>query len=164
MLLSPCNGDFCCTKVFLLKSACCEVPLGFFLLLNYEKWYFNLITCLGTSLPSLDFLNTNLQICDHVFIHREVTSWADTEAQAFQLYCVDLPGDLYIIICFCTSTDVTSFACSWVVQVTDLLLMVKDLQSINQELKKKQLGLSTTDSQGKEALKILNQSKVGFLC
>eukprot|EP00075_Anas_platyrhynchos_P004698 XP_012953347.2 CDK5 regulatory subunit-associated protein 2 isoform X3 [Anas platyrhynchos] len=44
-------------------------------------------------------------------------------------------------------------------KVTDLLLMVKDLQSINQELKKKQLGLSTTDSQGKEALKILNQSK-----
>ncbi|XP_035197904.1 CDK5 regulatory subunit-associated protein 2 isoform X2 [Oxyura jamaicensis] len=44
-------------------------------------------------------------------------------------------------------------------KVTDLLLMVKDLQSINQELKKKQLGLSTTDSQGKEALKILNQIK-----
>ncbi|XP_032056416.1 CDK5 regulatory subunit-associated protein 2 [Aythya fuligula] len=44
-------------------------------------------------------------------------------------------------------------------KVTDLLLMVKDLQSINQELKKKQLGLSTTDTQGKEALKILNQSK-----
>ncbi|NWZ20085.1 CK5P2 protein, partial [Asarcornis scutulata] len=44
-------------------------------------------------------------------------------------------------------------------KVTDLLLMVKDLQSVNQELKKKQLGLSTTDSQGKEALKILNQSK-----
>lgn len=42
--------------------------------------------------------------------------------------------------------------------------MVKDLQSINQELKKKQLGLCTTDSQGKEALNILNQSEVGFLC
>ncbi|NXW17691.1 CK5P2 protein, partial [Circaetus pectoralis] len=44
-------------------------------------------------------------------------------------------------------------------KVTDLLLMVKDLQSINQELKKKQLGLCTTDSQGKEALNILNQSE-----
>ncbi|XP_008945186.1 PREDICTED: CDK5 regulatory subunit-associated protein 2, partial [Merops nubicus] len=44
-------------------------------------------------------------------------------------------------------------------KVTDLLLMVKDLQSINQELKKKQLGLSTTDSQRKEALKILNHSE-----
>ncbi|XP_075026513.1 CDK5 regulatory subunit-associated protein 2 isoform X3 [Calonectris borealis] len=44
-------------------------------------------------------------------------------------------------------------------KVTDLLLMVKDLQSINQELKKKQLGLCTTDSQGKEALKILNHSE-----
>ncbi|KFW60920.1 CDK5 regulatory subunit-associated protein 2, partial [Pygoscelis adeliae] len=44
-------------------------------------------------------------------------------------------------------------------KVTDLLLMVKDLQSINQELKKKQLGLCTTDSQGKEALKILNYSE-----
>ena len=42
--------------------------------------------------------------------------------------------------------------------------MVKDLQSINQELKKKQLGLCTTDSQGKEALNILKQSEVGFLC
>uniref|UniRef100_A0A8C0BKR9 CDK5 regulatory subunit associated protein 2 n=1 Tax=Buteo japonicus TaxID=224669 RepID=A0A8C0BKR9_9AVES len=49
-------------------------------------------------------------------------------------------------------------------KVTDLLLMVKDLQSVNQELKKKQLGLCTTDSQGKEALNILNQSEVGFLC
>ncbi|NXJ61834.1 CK5P2 protein, partial [Rostratula benghalensis] len=49
-------------------------------------------------------------------------------------------------------------------KVTDLLLMVKDLQSMNQELKKKQLGLCTTDSQGKEALKILNHSEVGFLC
>ncbi|XP_009984996.1 PREDICTED: CDK5 regulatory subunit-associated protein 2 [Tauraco erythrolophus] len=44
-------------------------------------------------------------------------------------------------------------------KVTDLLLMVKDLQSINQELKRKQLGLSTTDSQGNEALKILNHSE-----
>ncbi|XP_059684620.1 CDK5 regulatory subunit-associated protein 2 [Gavia stellata] len=44
-------------------------------------------------------------------------------------------------------------------KVTDLLLMVKDLQSINQELQKKQLGLCTTDSQGKEALKILNHSE-----
>ncbi|XP_062446903.1 CDK5 regulatory subunit-associated protein 2 isoform X2 [Rhea pennata] len=44
-------------------------------------------------------------------------------------------------------------------KVTDLLLMVKDLQTINQELKKKQLGLSTTDLQGKEALKILNWSE-----
>uniref|UniRef100_A0A8B9S908 CDK5 regulatory subunit-associated protein 2 n=1 Tax=Apteryx owenii TaxID=8824 RepID=A0A8B9S908_APTOW len=44
-------------------------------------------------------------------------------------------------------------------KVTDLLLMVKDLQSINQELKKKQLGLCTTCSQGKEALKILNWSE-----
>ncbi|XP_064027452.1 CDK5 regulatory subunit-associated protein 2 isoform X2 [Pogoniulus pusillus] len=45
-------------------------------------------------------------------------------------------------------------------KVTDLLLMVKDLQSINQELKKKQLGLCTTNPQGKEALKILNHSEV----
>ncbi|XP_010186017.1 PREDICTED: CDK5 regulatory subunit-associated protein 2-like, partial [Mesitornis unicolor] len=44
-------------------------------------------------------------------------------------------------------------------KVTDLLLMVKDLQSINQELKKKQLGLCTTDSQGKEPIKILNHSE-----
>ncbi|KFQ05321.1 CDK5 regulatory subunit-associated protein 2, partial [Leptosomus discolor] len=44
-------------------------------------------------------------------------------------------------------------------KVTDLLLMVKDLQSINQDLKKKQLGLRTTDSPGKEALKILNHSE-----
>uniref|UniRef100_A0A8C3JF00 CDK5 regulatory subunit-associated protein 2 n=1 Tax=Calidris pygmaea TaxID=425635 RepID=A0A8C3JF00_9CHAR len=44
-------------------------------------------------------------------------------------------------------------------KVADLLLMVKDLQSINQELKKKQLGLCSTDSQGKEALKILNHSE-----
>uniref|UniRef100_A0A663FK97 CDK5 regulatory subunit-associated protein 2 n=1 Tax=Aquila chrysaetos chrysaetos TaxID=223781 RepID=A0A663FK97_AQUCH len=44
-------------------------------------------------------------------------------------------------------------------KVADLLLTVKDLQSINQELKKKQLGLCTTDSQGKEALNILNKSE-----
>jgi len=42
--------------------------------------------------------------------------------------------------------------------------MVKDLQLINQELKMKQLGFFTTDSQGKEAVKILNQSEVGFQC
>lgn len=44
-------------------------------------------------------------------------------------------------------------------KVADLLLMVKDLQLINQELKMKQLGFFTTDSQGKEAVKILNQSE-----
>ncbi|OXB69163.1 hypothetical protein ASZ78_009639 [Callipepla squamata] len=44
-------------------------------------------------------------------------------------------------------------------KVTDLLLMVKDLQLVNQDLKKKQLGFYTTDSQGKEAVKILNQSE-----
>ncbi|KFP30496.1 CDK5 regulatory subunit-associated protein 2, partial [Colius striatus] len=44
-------------------------------------------------------------------------------------------------------------------KVADLLLMVKDLQSSNQELKKQQLGLCTMDSQGKEALKILNHSE-----
>ncbi|XP_021270066.1 CDK5 regulatory subunit-associated protein 2 isoform X2 [Numida meleagris] len=44
-------------------------------------------------------------------------------------------------------------------KVTDLLLMVKDLQLTNQELQKKQLGFFTTDSQGKEALRILNQSE-----
>ncbi|XP_051492235.1 CDK5 regulatory subunit-associated protein 2 isoform X3 [Apus apus] len=44
-------------------------------------------------------------------------------------------------------------------KVTDLLLMVKDLQSVNQELKKKHLGLCTTDSQEREALKIINQSE-----
>ncbi|KFO99017.1 CDK5 regulatory subunit-associated protein 2, partial [Calypte anna] len=44
-------------------------------------------------------------------------------------------------------------------KVADLLLMVKDLQTVNQELKKKHLGLCTTDSQGKEALKILNHSE-----
>ncbi|XP_052523375.1 CDK5 regulatory subunit-associated protein 2 isoform X3 [Tympanuchus pallidicinctus] len=45
-------------------------------------------------------------------------------------------------------------------KVTDLLLVVKDLQLINQELKMKQLGFFTTDSQGKEAVKILNQSEI----
>ncbi|NWQ81222.1 CK5P2 protein, partial [Columbina picui] len=44
-------------------------------------------------------------------------------------------------------------------KVADLLSMVKDLQSINQELKKNQLGCFSTDSQGKEALKILNHSE-----
>ncbi|NWX52983.1 CK5P2 protein, partial [Steatornis caripensis] len=44
-------------------------------------------------------------------------------------------------------------------KVTDLLLMVKDLQTINQELKKKHLGFCRTDLQGKEALKILNHSQ-----
>ncbi|KAM8995690.1 CDK5 regulatory subunit-associated protein 2 isoform 4-T4 [Ara ararauna] len=44
-------------------------------------------------------------------------------------------------------------------KVADLLLMVKDLQSINQELKKKQLRLCTTDSKETEALKILNHSE-----
>ncbi|KFU85400.1 CDK5 regulatory subunit-associated protein 2, partial [Chaetura pelagica] len=44
-------------------------------------------------------------------------------------------------------------------KVTDLFLMVKDLQSVNQELKKKHLGLCTTDSQGREALKIINHSE-----
>ncbi|KAM6243875.1 CDK5 regulatory subunit-associated protein 2 isoform 2-T2 [Porphyrio hochstetteri] len=44
-------------------------------------------------------------------------------------------------------------------KVADLLLMVKDLQSINQELKKKQHGLCAVDSQGKGALKILNHSE-----
>ncbi|XP_030142315.4 CDK5 regulatory subunit-associated protein 2 isoform X2 [Taeniopygia guttata] len=41
-------------------------------------------------------------------------------------------------------------------KVTDLLLMVKELQSINQELKARQSGCCTKDSQGKEALEILN--------
>ncbi|XP_058709574.1 CDK5 regulatory subunit-associated protein 2 [Poecile atricapillus] len=41
-------------------------------------------------------------------------------------------------------------------KVTDLLLMVKELQSINQELKARQCGCCTKDSQGKEALKISN--------
>ncbi|KFO92511.1 CDK5 regulatory subunit-associated protein 2, partial [Buceros rhinoceros silvestris] len=44
-------------------------------------------------------------------------------------------------------------------KVADLLLMVKDLQSVNQELKKKQLGHCTTDSSGKDALKTLNHSE-----
>ncbi|TRZ14730.1 hypothetical protein HGM15179_012394 [Zosterops borbonicus] len=41
-------------------------------------------------------------------------------------------------------------------KVADLLLMVKELQSINQELKAKQCGCCTKDSQGKEAVKLLN--------
>ncbi|KAF4789107.1 CDK5 regulatory subunit-associated protein 2 isoform X2 [Turdus rufiventris] len=41
-------------------------------------------------------------------------------------------------------------------KVSDLLLMVKELQSINQELKARQSGCCTKDSQGKEALKMLN--------
>ncbi|XP_068887627.1 CDK5 regulatory subunit-associated protein 2 isoform X2 [Aphelocoma coerulescens] len=41
-------------------------------------------------------------------------------------------------------------------KVTDLLLMVKELQSINQELKARQSGCCTKDSQAKEALKILS--------
>ncbi|XP_009083496.1 PREDICTED: CDK5 regulatory subunit-associated protein 2, partial [Acanthisitta chloris] len=41
-------------------------------------------------------------------------------------------------------------------KVTDLLLMVKELQTINQELKQRQSGCCTAESQGKEALKILN--------
>ncbi|XP_067398249.1 CDK5 regulatory subunit-associated protein 2 isoform X2 [Emydura macquarii macquarii] len=44
-------------------------------------------------------------------------------------------------------------------KVAELILMVKDLHSINQELKKKQLGLSRSEAQGKETLKILNQSE-----
>ncbi|XP_068011743.1 CDK5 regulatory subunit-associated protein 2 isoform X1 [Melanerpes formicivorus] len=44
-------------------------------------------------------------------------------------------------------------------KVTDLLLMVKELQSINQELKRKQLGLCTPNPQGKEGVKILNHSE-----
>uniref|UniRef100_A0A8C3RGL1 CDK5 regulatory subunit-associated protein 2 n=1 Tax=Cyanoderma ruficeps TaxID=181631 RepID=A0A8C3RGL1_9PASS len=41
-------------------------------------------------------------------------------------------------------------------KVADLLLMVKELQSINQELKARQCGCCTKDSQGKEAVKLLN--------
>ncbi|EMP38105.1 CDK5 regulatory subunit-associated protein 2 [Chelonia mydas] len=44
-------------------------------------------------------------------------------------------------------------------KVAELILMVKDLHSINQELKKKQLGLSRSETQGKETLKILNQNE-----
>uniref|UniRef100_A0A8C8SPC5 CDK5 regulatory subunit-associated protein 2 n=1 Tax=Pelusios castaneus TaxID=367368 RepID=A0A8C8SPC5_9SAUR len=44
-------------------------------------------------------------------------------------------------------------------KVAELILMVKDLHSINQELKKKQFGLSRSEAQGKEVLKILNQSE-----
>ncbi|XP_033374271.1 CDK5 regulatory subunit-associated protein 2 isoform X2 [Parus major] len=45
-------------------------------------------------------------------------------------------------------------------KVTDLLLMVKELQSINQQLKARQCGCCTKDSQGKEALKISNHREV----
>uniref|UniRef100_A0A8C3QE02 CDK5 regulatory subunit-associated protein 2 n=1 Tax=Geospiza parvula TaxID=87175 RepID=A0A8C3QE02_GEOPR len=45
-------------------------------------------------------------------------------------------------------------------KVADLLLMVKELQSINQELKARQSGCCTKDSQGKEALEILNHREV----
>ncbi|XP_056361200.1 CDK5 regulatory subunit-associated protein 2 isoform X2 [Oenanthe melanoleuca] len=41
-------------------------------------------------------------------------------------------------------------------KVSDLLLMVKELQSVNQELMARQSGCCTKDSQGKEALKTLN--------
>ncbi|KAM9117042.1 CDK5 regulatory subunit-associated protein 2 isoform 2-T2 [Pangshura tecta] len=44
-------------------------------------------------------------------------------------------------------------------KVAELILMVKDLHSVNQELKKKQLGLSISETQGKETLKILNQNE-----
>ncbi|XP_069729701.1 CDK5 regulatory subunit-associated protein 2 isoform X2 [Phaenicophaeus curvirostris] len=44
-------------------------------------------------------------------------------------------------------------------KVSDLLLMVKELQSSNEELKKEQLGLRKTDSQGKEAQQMLNHSE-----
>ncbi|XP_025067023.1 CDK5 regulatory subunit-associated protein 2 isoform X3 [Alligator sinensis] len=44
-------------------------------------------------------------------------------------------------------------------KVTELLSVVKDLQSINQDLKKEQLGFSRFDSQGEEMLKIFNQSE-----
>ncbi|XP_039576070.1 CDK5 regulatory subunit-associated protein 2 isoform X2 [Passer montanus] len=44
-------------------------------------------------------------------------------------------------------------------KVADLLLMVKELQSINQELKARQSGCCTKDSQGKEALEILNHKE-----
>ncbi|KYO23192.1 myomegalin [Alligator mississippiensis] len=44
-------------------------------------------------------------------------------------------------------------------KVTELLSVVKDLQSINQDLKKEQLGFSRFDSQGEETLKIFNQNE-----
>ncbi|XP_032653818.1 CDK5 regulatory subunit-associated protein 2 isoform X4 [Chelonoidis abingdonii] len=44
-------------------------------------------------------------------------------------------------------------------KVAELILMVKDLHSVNQELKKKQLGLSRSETQGKEPLKIINQNE-----
>ncbi|KAJ7403851.1 CDK5 regulatory subunit-associated protein 2 [Pitangus sulphuratus] len=52
--------------------------------------------------------------------------------------------------------DPPGFSGAVLLRVSDLLLMVKELQSINQELKERQSGCCTTDSQGKEALKILN--------
>ncbi|XP_038012179.1 CDK5 regulatory subunit-associated protein 2 isoform X2 [Motacilla alba alba] len=45
-------------------------------------------------------------------------------------------------------------------KVADLLLMVKELQSINQELKARQSGCCAKESQGKEALEILNHREV----
>ncbi|NXY41624.1 CK5P2 protein, partial [Ceuthmochares aereus] len=48
-------------------------------------------------------------------------------------------------------------------KVSDLLLTVKELQSSNEELKKNQLGLCKTDSQGREAQQMLNHSEVGCL-
>ncbi|XP_074871228.1 CDK5 regulatory subunit-associated protein 2 isoform X2 [Carettochelys insculpta] len=44
-------------------------------------------------------------------------------------------------------------------KVAELILMVKDLYSINQELKKNQLGLSRSETQGKETLSIVNQNE-----
>ncbi|XP_050782841.1 CDK5 regulatory subunit-associated protein 2 isoform X3 [Gopherus flavomarginatus] len=44
-------------------------------------------------------------------------------------------------------------------KVAELILMVKDLHSVNQELKKKQLRLSRSETQGKETLKIINQNE-----
>lgn len=46
------------------------------------------------------------------FIHIEIASQADVEAQAFQICSLDLAGDSYIIICFHASMDVIGFACS----------------------------------------------------
>ncbi|XP_019396200.1 PREDICTED: CDK5 regulatory subunit-associated protein 2 isoform X1 [Crocodylus porosus] len=44
-------------------------------------------------------------------------------------------------------------------KVTELLSVVKDLQSINQDLKKEQLGFSRFDSRGEETLKVFNESE-----
>uniref|UniRef100_A0A452HKP2 CDK5 regulatory subunit-associated protein 2 n=1 Tax=Gopherus agassizii TaxID=38772 RepID=A0A452HKP2_9SAUR len=44
-------------------------------------------------------------------------------------------------------------------KVAELILMVKDLHSVNQELKKKQLRLSRSETQGKETRKIINQNE-----